>query len=103
MITIKLLTSAEYSNIGENLATKKTPAVTIVAAWIRAETGVGPSIASGSQVCKPNCADLPIAPKKSIKQIKSIALNAYPKTIKVESNLFGIWVNISLKLIEPNK
>ena len=26
-----------------------TPAVTIVAAWIRAETGVGPSIASGSQ------------------------------------------------------
>ena len=28
----------------------KTPAVTIVAAWISAETGVGPSIASGSQV-----------------------------------------------------
>ena len=26
-----------------------TPAVTIVAAWISAETGVGPSIASGSQ------------------------------------------------------
>ena len=26
-----------------------TPAVTIVAAWIRAETGVGPSMASGSQ------------------------------------------------------
>ena len=27
-----------------------TPAVTIVAAWMSAETGVGPSIASGSQV-----------------------------------------------------
>ena len=26
-----------------------TPAVTMVAAWIRADTGVGPSIASGSQ------------------------------------------------------
>ncbi len=26
-----------------------TPAVTIVAAWMRAETGVGPAIASGSQ------------------------------------------------------
>ena len=26
-----------------------TPAVTIVAAWISAETGVGPSIASGNQ------------------------------------------------------
>jgi hypothetical protein len=29
-----------------------TPAVTMVAAWISAETGVGPSIASGSQVCR---------------------------------------------------
>jgi hypothetical protein len=35
------------------LAIKKTPAVTIVAACIKADTGVGPSIASGSQVCKP--------------------------------------------------
>jgi len=41
----------------------KTPAVTIVAAWIRAEMGVGPSMASGSQVCKGNCADLPAAPE----------------------------------------
>ena len=46
----------------------KTPAVTIVAAWIRAETGVGPSIASGSQVCSRNCADLPIAPMNSSRQ-----------------------------------
>jgi hypothetical protein len=30
-------------------ATMYTPAVTMVAAWIRAETGVGPSMASGSQ------------------------------------------------------
>ena len=36
----------------------KTPAVTMVAAWISAETGVGPSIASGSQMCRKNCADL---------------------------------------------
>ena len=35
------------------------PAVTIVAAWIRAETGVGPSIASGSQTCSGNWALLP--------------------------------------------
>ena len=39
-----------------------TPAVTMVAAWISAETGVGPSIASGSQVWRRNCADLPMAP-----------------------------------------
>ena len=30
-----------YSINGENLIIKKIPAVTIVAAWIRAETGVG--------------------------------------------------------------
>ena len=41
----------------------------MVAAWIRAETGVGPSIASGSQVCRPICADLPIAPMNSSRQI----------------------------------
>ena len=31
-------------------AIRNTPAVTIVAAWISAEIGVGPAIASGSQV-----------------------------------------------------
>ena len=41
-----------------------TPAVTMVAAWISAETGVGPSIASGNQVWRPSCADLPIAPNE---------------------------------------
>ncbi len=45
--------------------TRYTPAVTIVAAWIRAETGVGPSIAFASHVCSGNCADFPIAPIKS--------------------------------------
>ena len=40
-----------------------TPAVTMVAAWIRADTGVGPSMASGSQTYSGICADLPVAPK----------------------------------------
>ena len=44
---------------------RNTPAVTIVAAWMSAETGVGPSIASGSQTCSGNCALLPIAPTNS--------------------------------------
>jgi hypothetical protein len=39
-----------------------TPAVTIVAAWIRALTGVGPSMASGSHVCSGSCADFATAP-----------------------------------------
>ena len=55
---IKLKMSGAKSYIGEHLTTKKTPAVTIVAAWIKAETGVGPSMASGNQVCKKICADL---------------------------------------------
>ena len=37
----------------------------MVAAWIRADTGVGPSIASGSQVYSGICADLPVAPMNS--------------------------------------
>ena len=40
---------------------RKTPVVTIVAPWITADTGVGPSIISGSKVCKPNYADFPMA------------------------------------------
>ena len=46
-----------------------TPAVTMVAAWISADTGVGPSMASGSQVCSKNCADLPIAPMNRRRQM----------------------------------
>ena len=41
---------------------KYTPAVTIVAACIKAETGVGPSIAIGNQTCKPTWELLAIAP-----------------------------------------
>ena len=36
----------------------------MVAAWIRADTGVGPSMASGNQMCKGNIADLPAPPMK---------------------------------------
>jgi len=54
----------DSSKIGDSRASMKTPAVTMVAAWISAETGVGPSMASGSQVCSGTCADLPIAPRK---------------------------------------
>ena len=36
----------------------------MVAAWINAEIGVGPSIASGNQTWSGNCADLPTAPQK---------------------------------------
>src|SRR5277367_4758494 len=64
---------SDCSNSGDMRATMKIPAVTIVAAWISAEIGVGPSIESGSQMCSGTCADLPIAPTKRQMQVKVIA------------------------------
>ena len=46
----KLSATGAYSNKGEHLETKNTPAVTMVAACINADTGVGPSIASANHV-----------------------------------------------------
>ena len=92
----KFKATVEYSKIGEHLAAKNTPAVTIVAAWIRADTGVGPSIASGSQVCNKNCADFPIAPINSSMLITVIELNWKPIS---DISLFwklGIFKNTSL-------
>ena len=42
-----------------------TPAVTMVAAWISADTGVGPSMASGSQLNSGIWADFPVAARNS--------------------------------------
>ena len=67
IIISKLSVKEENSNNGEKRIIKNTPAVTIVAAWINADTGVGPSIASGNHTCKPNWADLPTAPKNKKK------------------------------------
>src|ERR1700749_1445109 len=56
----------------------------MVAAWISAETGVGPSIASPSQACSGTCADLAQAPDSSSNPIHINALwlapAAEPKT-----------------------
>src|SRR3954471_13750002 len=57
------------------LPTMYTPAVTIVAAWMSADTGVGPSIASGSQTYKGICALLPVAPTNSNKQMNDSTPN----------------------------
>ena len=56
------------------------PAVTIVAAWIKAETGVGPAIASGSHVYKGIWADLPMAPtnNRSVIATTSVPLTSSP-------------------------
>ena len=95
MVTTVSATS-EYSNIGDRRATMKIPAVTMVAAWISADTGVGPSMASGSQVCRPNCADLPMAPTNSSRQHTVSAWNSPPNTFSVASALPGTaWKMVS--------
>src|SRR5438874_10035995 len=91
----------ESWNIGEQRQTRNTPAVTMVAAWIRAETGVGPSMASGSQVCNPSWADLPMAPTNSSRQAVSSAGTDLPRNMKWAAAMSGALAKISLKLTEP--
>ena len=69
---------SDSSNNGDILATMKIPAVTIVAAWISADMGVGPSMESGSHTCRGNCADLPIAPINSRMQMSDMADHSEP-------------------------
>ncbi len=57
--------SGAWASTGAVRAIRYTPAVTIVAAWMSADTGVGPSIASGNQMYRGSCADFPAAPKNS--------------------------------------
>ena len=45
----------------------------MVAAWIKAETGVGPAIASPSHACNGNCADFPTAATNNITPMAVIA------------------------------
>jgi len=86
----------EYSKKFEERNNKKTPAVTIVAACSNELTGVGPSMASGNHVCKPNWADLPIAPINKKKQIKSKIL-----TDKLKNITFSCLIkSIKLKTIK---
>src|SRR5262245_20046376 len=77
--------ASENSNSGDMRATMKMPAVTIVAAWISAEIGVGPSIESGSQTCNGNCALLPIAPMNRQMQMTEINSQGVPGMIVMVS------------------
>jgi hypothetical protein len=91
----KLSAVSECSNSGDIRATMKMPAVTIVAAWISAEIGVGPSIESGSHTCSGTCADLPIAPMKRQMQITVIADQACPAMISnVPAAIESAWPKI---------
>src|SRR4051812_44947759 len=68
---------------GDIRATMKMPAVTIVAAWISAEIGVGPSMESGSHTCSGNWALLPIAPTNRQMQATVIRSQGLPGRISM--------------------
>src|SRR6186713_1237292 len=79
---------SDNSNSGDIRATMKMPAVTIVAAWISAEIGVGPSIESGSQTCSGTWADLPIAPMNRQMQTTVGTDHVWPgSTVTVRSRM----------------
>jgi hypothetical protein len=54
MLTPPLPMLNPLKNTGYMRAPRNTPATTIVAAWMSADTGVGPAMASGSHVCRKN-------------------------------------------------
>ena len=49
-IAMTIIVNGDRTNTNDRRHTRYTPAVTMVAAWMSAETGVGPAIASGSQM-----------------------------------------------------
>jgi ABC-type polysaccharide/polyol phosphate export permease len=51
MMAITIIVFGAAMNNGFSRMIMYTPAVTIVAAWINADTGVGPAIASGNSGC----------------------------------------------------
>src|SRR6478752_9577941 len=63
--TTAVAAASVCSKTAKERVIRYTPAVTMVAAWISADTGVGPSIASSSQDCSGTCADFPHAPSRS--------------------------------------
>ena len=76
-----------------------------MAAWIRAETGVGPAIASGSHTCSGNCADFPTVPPNS--RIAAIEMNsgeASPRPSSWEISVMFVDVNPvrAISMMMPN-
>lgn len=76
---------------------RKMPATTIVLEWRSAETGVGPSIAAGSQQWSPNCADFPVAANTRPKagrvtsecddRVDSCSISQVPKRVASQARL----------------
>ena len=79
-------TSPAMAYMGNMRTNRNTPAETMVAAWMSALTGVGPSMASGNHTCNGNCALLPTVPKKM-----STEVNATTGTVRPRN---GMWTMV---------
>ena len=93
MIMTKESAVSDNSNKGDVRDTIKIPAVTIVAAWISADIGVGPSIESGSHTCNGTCADLPIAPINNKIQITVTTATGWPNNCIVWAAIMPVLLN----------
>ena len=85
---------SDNSKKGDIRDTMKMPAVTMVAAWIKAEIGVGPSMESGNQTWSGNWADLPIAPMN--RQIQITVSKDHEVPGSVSGTRAWVWANTSV-------
>src|SRR5271166_6143376 len=94
--------SGASARIGLDRTSRYTPAVTIVAAWISADTGVGPSIASSSHDCNGTWADLPQAPSSNSRPMAvTTPWLAAGTALKTPVNVtVPNWANISMMAID---
>ncbi|OPZ78267.1 MAG: hypothetical protein BWY79_00818 [Actinobacteria bacterium ADurb.Bin444] len=70
---------------------------------MRALTGVGPSMASGSQTCSGNCADLPMAPmNRSSEMAINTPLPTAPPCTASNTPPYVSWPMVSQMSITPN-
>src|SRR5690625_4864030 len=79
-ITTTSCAAGAASKIAPARTIRYTPAVTMVAAWISADTGVGPAMASPSQACSGTWADLPQAASSSVSPITVSTPSLVPST-----------------------
>lgn len=87
IVSARLLSSMR----GWRRINRKIPATTIVLEWSRADTGVGPSMAEGSQGCRPNWADFPVAAR--ISPIRGIVMSKFFDRKKI------CWISQELRFI----
>ena len=71
----------------------------MVAAWISADTGVGPSIASGSHTCSGSWADLPTAPENSSSAITVAVPLARPEAPLKTRSKSSEWKCVQMRTI----